>query len=98
MTREEKHLWYDFLKLLSVTIKRQQVIGNYIVDFFCHSANLVIELDGSQHFENDAMEYDKKRDEYLKSLGLIVVRYTNADINKHFDSVCEEILTLIRHP
>ena len=92
MTKEERHLWYDFLKSLPVTVNRQRVIGNYIVDFYCASSKLVIELDGSQHFMDEGLEYDRRRDAYLKSLGLTVVRYANSDINDNFDGVCEDIL------
>ena len=91
MTKEERHLWYDFLKKLSVTIHRQKVIGNYIVDFYCGKAKLVIELDGSQHYEQSGIESDSERDKYLKSLGLTVLRYSNLDINRNFDSVCADI-------
>ena len=97
MTAEEKHLWYDFLKLLPVTVNRQKVIGNYIVDFYCGNAKLVIELDGSQHYETESMESDKIRDDYMRSIGLTVLRYTNLDINKNFDSVCSDILSYINH-
>ena len=96
MTKEERHLWYDFLKRLPVTFNRQKVIGDYIVDFFCASARLVIELDGSQHYDEKGKESDAKRDEYLGSLGLTVKRYSNADINAGFDSVCADIYSLIR--
>ena len=92
MTKEERHLWYDFLKSLPVTVNRQKVIGNYIVDFYCASSKLVIELDGSQHFMDEGLEYDRRRDAYLKRLGLTVVRYANSDINDNFDGVCEDIL------
>ncbi len=92
MTKEERHLWYDFLKGLPVTFNRQKVIGNYIADFYCASSKLIIELDGSQHYEEKGVESDKKRDEYFNSLGLVVLRYSNEDINRHFDSVCEDIL------
>ena len=92
MTKEERHLWYDFLKEQPVTINRQKVIGPYIVDFYCASAGIVIELDGSQHFEDAGIESDKKRDSYLNELGLIVLRYSNTDINENFDGVCEDIM------
>ena len=92
MTKEERHLWYDFLKSLPVTVNRQKVIGNYIVDFYCASSKSVIELDGSQHFMDEGLEYDRRRDAYLKSLGLTVVSYANPDINDNFDGVCEDIL------
>ena len=91
MTKEERHLWYDFLKSLPVTIHRQKTIGNYIVDFYCHSAKLVIELDGSQHYEDKGKIDDIIRDRYLSDLGLKVLRYTNLDINRRFEAVCEEI-------
>ena len=91
MTKEERHLWYDCLKLLPVTVNRQKVIGRYIVDFYCASAKIVIELDGSQHFEDAAMESDRERDAYLSSLGLTVLRYTNLQVNRSFKEVCEDI-------
>ena len=96
MTREERHLWYDFLKQLPVTVNRQKVIGKYIVDFYCSKYKVVIELDGSQHYEDDGINKDKERDEYLKGLGIIVLRYSNLDINKNFRGVCEDILKYIK--
>ncbi|MBE5918755.1 MAG: endonuclease domain-containing protein [Pseudobutyrivibrio ruminis] len=92
MTKEERHLWFDFLKGLKYTIKRQQIIGNYIVDFYCASKKIVIELDGSQHYEADGINSDTRRDEYLNSIGIKVLRYSNYDINKNFIAVCEDIL------
>ncbi len=92
MTKEERHLWYDFLKHLPVTINRQKVIGNYIVDFYCASEKLVIELDGSQHYDSHGLIADRVRDEYLKELGLTVLRYTNPDIKRNFSGVCLDIL------
>ena len=91
MTKEERCLWYECLKQLPITINRQKVIGNYIVDFYCAVANLVIELDGSQHYQEDAQEADRIRDAYLQSLGLTVLRYTNRDVNRYFREVCEDI-------
>ena len=91
MTGEEKHLWYDFLKKLPVTVNRQKVIGNYIVDFYCASAKLVIEIDGSQHYEDSGKNADRVRDEYLRTLGLTILRYSNLEINRKFDSVCADI-------
>ena len=84
MTKEERHLWYDFLKDLPVNVNRQKVIGKYIVDFYIASKEIVIELDGSQHYE--------ERDAYLSGLGMIVLRYSNDDVNNNFDGVCEDIL------
>ena len=89
MTKEERHLWYDCLKQLDVPFRRQHVIGSYIVDFYCPSAKLVIELDGSQHFENPTP--DRVRDAYLQSLGLLAKRYSNSDVNGRFSNVCEDI-------
>ena len=96
MTDEEKHLWYDFLKNLPVTINRQKNIGNYIVDFLISSSKLVIELDGSQHWNEENKENDKKRDEYLKKMELTVLRYSNKEINENFDGVCADILKHIK--
>lgn len=92
MTKEERHLWYDFLKALPITFHRQKVIGRYIVDFYCAGAKIVIELDGSQHYEADGQTADRERDAYLNDLGLTVLRYSNDDVNRHFDSVCNDIL------
>ncbi|MGN0592079.1 MAG: endonuclease domain-containing protein [Ruminococcus sp.] len=91
MTRQEKHLWYDFLRNYPVHIYKQRIIGNYIVDFYCPSAHLVIELDGSQHFTVDGMEYDKIRTEFLEQYNLRVLRISNIDIDKNFDGTCENI-------
>ena len=95
MTKEERHLWYDFLKRLPCTVNRQKVIGKFIVDFYIDSANLVIEIDGSQHYESEGTLADQKRDAYLVGTGLTVLRYSNADVNQRFDSVCEDILNHI---
>ena len=92
MTKAEKHLWYDFLKKLPITVNRQKNIGGFIVDFFIAEKRIVIEIDGSQHFENEHIILDKERDEEFYKLGITVLRYTNADINKRFNSVCEDVL------
>ena len=92
MTKEERHLWYDFLKQLPVTINRQKVIGSYIVDFYCASAKLVIELDGSQHFEGEGAASDRERDEALSKRGITVARYSNLDVNRNFEGVCADLL------
>ncbi|MBE6920423.1 MAG: endonuclease domain-containing protein [Ruminococcaceae bacterium] len=91
MTKEERHLWYDFLKALPVTVHRQKVIGSYIVDFYIAKQKLVIELDGSQHYEADGVKKDIERDDYLQSQGLTILRYSNADINLRFQDVCRDI-------
>ena len=92
MTKEEKHLWYDFLKGLPITVHRQKVIGKYIVDFYIASAKLVIELDGSQHYDDNGIISDAKRDTFLKDLGIKVLRYSNLDIRRNFADVCQDVL------
>ena len=93
MTEEERHLWYDFLKELPVTVNRQKVIGRYIVDFYCAEAKLVIEIDGTQHYEQEGKEADSERDAYLNDLGLHVLRYSNREVNHSFAAVCADIMT-----
>ena len=95
MTPEEKHLWYDFLRNLPMTVKRQYVVGNYILDFFIPNSNIAIELDGSQHYEPEAREEDGKRDYALSLVGIKVLRYNNEAINKNFDGVVFDILRIL---
>ena len=92
MTREEKHLWYDFLKALPITVKRQEIIGNYIVDFYLAKPKIVIEIDGIQHKTIEGINADIKRDATLRELGIKVLRYGNEDINHRFTNVCNDIL------
>ena len=92
MTPEEKHLWYDFLKKLPITVKRQYVVDNFILDFFIPDSNIAIELDGSQHFEPEAKEADRYRDMQLAEHRIKVLRYTNMDIKKRFEGVASDIL------
>ena len=91
MTKEERHLWYDCLKKLPVTVHRQKPLGPYIVDFYIASGKIVIELDGSQHYDPMYQQKDAQRDEYLMRSGCKVLRYSNADINCRFRNVCEDI-------
>ena len=91
MTKEERHLWYDFLRTYSVPFVRQKVFINYIVDFYCAKAKLVIEIDGSQHYDEEAKQKDICRDEFLNSYGLTVLRIPNKEINHNFAGVCEHI-------
>ena len=91
MTKEERHLWYDFMRGLPVRVHRQKVIGRYIVDFYIAEKNLVIELDGSQHYEQDAIRADMERDAYMNSLGINVFRYSNLEVNQNFRAVCQDI-------
>ena len=90
-TKEENLLWYRFLRKYPHRFRRQYVIGNYIADFFCHRAKLVVELDGSQHYASQEMDYDLKRTSYLESQGLKVLRFTNLDVLRQFDAVCAAI-------
>ena len=92
MTKEERHLWYEFLKSLPVTFNRQKVMGQYIADFYCAEKKLVIELDGSQHYMDEGQQTDKERDAYFASLGIVVLRYSNREVNQQFDKVCNDIL------
>ena len=92
MTKEERHLWYDFLKPAGINAHRQKTIGPYIVDFYIANAKLVIELDGSQHYEEEGIRKDLERDRYLRARGLAVLRYSNADVNQNFEGVCEDIM------
>ena len=91
MTKEEKHLWYDYLKSYQLKFLRQKIIGKYIADFYCAEAKLVIELDGSQHYEEKGREKDAERTEFLKKYGINVIRFTNKEVNDNFKGVCEYI-------
>ena len=96
MTKEERHLWYDYLKSYPVQFKRQYPIGCYIVDFYCYRGRLVVELDGAQHCEPSAVAYDRKRTEYLRQKGLYVLRFSNRDVMEQFRSICETIDHAVR--
>ncbi len=91
MTKEERHLWYDFLRNYPAKIYKQKIVGNYILDFYCEKAKLAIELDGSQHYEDAGLEQDRKRTDDLARLGIRVLRFSNNDVNQQFQSVCEAI-------
>lgn len=91
MTPEERHLWYDFLRLYPVRFLRQKVIDAYIVDFYCSRARLVIELDGSQHYEEKGLLKDKIRTGKIEDRNLTVLRIPNNEINQNFEGVCEYI-------
>ncbi|MDR2732924.1 MAG: DUF559 domain-containing protein, partial [Fibromonadaceae bacterium] len=94
-TKHENHLWYDFLCKFKTRFTRQRIIGNYIPDFFCYKAALVVELDGSQHYEPAAMEYDRIRTEYLNSLGIEVLRFPNREVDENFKAVCAKIAAVV---
>ena len=91
MTLEERILWYQFLRKHRVQWNRQKVIGQYIVDFYCKTCSLIVELDGSQHYDAAGQAYDRQRTAYLQSLGLTVLRFSNTDIKKNLPGVCEAI-------
>ncbi len=91
MTRQERHLWYDFLRDYPIKIYRQRSIDWFIADFYCSRAHLVIEIDGGQHYMQDGMERDAERSAVLQNYGLTVVRVSNADIDQNFYGVCEFI-------
>ncbi len=91
MTPHERKLWHLFLRKYPLKIYKQRIIGRYIVDFYCASAKLVIEVDGSQHYASQGMAYDAERSVFLSSLGLEVLRFSNRDIDRDFHGVCEQI-------
>ena len=95
MTKEERHLWYDFLRSHTVRFTRQKVLGRYIADFYSAEVKLVIELDGSQHYETDEMQKDLERTAFLESYGLRVIRIPNNELNSNFRGVCEYINAVI---
>ena len=88
MTPQEKHLWYDFLRAYPIKVYRQRIIGNYIADFYCHRARLVIELDGAQHYTLEGKNYDELRTEAIGKYGIKVIRFQNSDIDDAFAGVC----------
>ena len=96
MTKQEKRLWYDFLCSYPVRFRRQRQFGYYIVDFYCAARKLVVEIDGSQHYEPEAEERDRIRTAYLESIGLSVVRFSNYDVDAHFDGICATIDRMVR--
>ena len=96
MTKEERHLWYDFLRTYPIRFSRQKVLGRYIVDCYSAKAKLVIELDGSQHYETDRVEKDAERTAFLNGYGLQVIRIPNHEVNENFEGVCAYIDAVVR--
>ena len=96
MTKEERHLWYDFLRAYPVRFSRQKVLGKYIADFYSAEAKLVIELDGSQHYEDENLQNDEDRTMFLESYGLQVIRIPNNEVFRNFRGVCEHIDAAVR--
>ena len=91
MTEEEKKLWYHFLRDYPIRFLRQKVIDDFIVDFYCRKANLVLELDGSQHYSHEGLEYDQNRTEQLQKRGLTVLHIPNTEIQNNFEGICSYI-------
>lgn len=91
MTKEERHLWYDFLRTYPIRFSRQKVLGKYIADFYSAQAKLIIELDGGQHYQEDAPEKDAERTAFLRGYGLTVLRIPNNEVNRNFTGVCAGI-------
>lgn len=91
MTRQEKHLWYDFLRYYPVKVYKQRIIDDYIADFYCHRARLVIELDGAQHYTANGRMHDEARNEILEKYGLYVLRFSNKEVDSNFGGVCSMI-------
>ena len=96
-TRQEKKLWYDFLSKYPVRFQRQKAIDNFIADFYCHKAKLIIELDGSQHFTEKGLSKDAMRTEKLETYNLKVIRIANNQISKNFRGVCEYIDMIVKN-
>ena len=96
MTKEERHLWYDFLRTYPVRFSRQKVLGKYIADFYSAEAKVVIELDGSQHYEDRNREEDAERTAFLECYGLTVLRIPNNEVTGNFRGVCEYIDTAVK--
>ena len=96
MTKEEKHLWYDFLRGYPVRFVRQKVLGKYIADFYCAKAKLVVELDGTGHYTEEGELYDKERTEFLQQYGINVIRIPNNELNANFNGVCEHIDIIVK--
>ena len=91
MTPWEMKLWNCFLREYPIRFQRQKVIDNYIVDFYCAKARLVIELDGGGHYTDEQMQYDATRTKILEKYGLKVLRICNLEIDNNFYHVCEYI-------
>ena len=96
MTKEERHLWYDFLRSYPVKFLRQKVLGKYIVDFYSAEAKIIIELDGSQHYEEEGLKKDADRTQYLEQYGIKVLRIPNNAVNENFRGVCEYIDNMVK--
>jgi len=90
-TRQENRLWYEFLRRNPVHFYRQRIIGEYIADFYCPAAKLVIEVDGGYHNTPAQVAYDAERTEYLNARGLFVLRFRNEEVDGRLKNVCQII-------
>ena len=96
-TSEENKLWYQYLSKSHMRFLRQKPIDNYILDFYCPEKKIGIEIDGSQHYTEEGMEYDKIRTDILKGYKITIIRFTNEEIKKNFIGVCEYIESIINN-
>jgi len=97
MTPWERKLWYDFLRRYPLRFQRQKAIGNYIADFYCAKAGLIVELDGGGHYTTEQEEQDAIRTKALEAMNLSVLRFCNADIDRNFSGVCEAIDSAVKN-
>ena len=95
MTKEERRLWYEYLHDYPYRFRRQVTVGKYILDFYCATAKLAVELDGSQHCEPAQLLYDEQRTAYLDSIGIYVLRFSNLDVLQNLSGVCQQIDMII---
>ena len=95
-TSQENHLWYDFLSKYEIRFQRQKAIDNFIADFYCHEAKLIVEIDGSQHCSEEGLQKDEFRTEILDGYDLKVIRFTNRQIDTNFYGVCEYIDEVVK--
>ena len=96
MTKEEKHIWYDFLRMYPITFSRQKILGKYIADFYCAKAKLIVELDGSEHYTEEGKQHDEERTTFLEGYDLTIVRIPNTEVNNNFRGVCEYIDMIVK--
>ena len=96
MTPQERHLWYDYLQQYPVKIYKQRIIDNFIVDFYCHKARLIIEVDGAGHYTHEGRAYDLARTKALENYGLHVMRISDWEVEEQFGRVCQRIDNAIK--
>ncbi len=96
MTSEEKKIWYQFLRKYEYPVARQYVLGDYIADFYCAKARLIIEIDGAQHYDEAGQNYDAERTRFFETYGLEVIRLTNLQVNKQFRECCQYLDCIIK--